>query len=181
MIVQSPTKKLICSTLPGTAFCSVVMNGGIAVPAGGGGSGGPAGAVAAGGACGAAAGFAAAGAAGFAAAAAAGGAVGCPVAELVSLVVAVWAAVGFAGFGAGGSCRGGPIGAADAPAPGESVRETSPFNGSPGVEPAGLSAAAFAGVVAPASAPKAASGGVFGSSLILHRIRNPQSAIRNPH
>jgi len=37
-----------------------------------------------------------------------------------------------AGFGAGGSVRGAPGGAADAPAPGASVRDTSPFNGSAG-------------------------------------------------
>jgi len=74
------------------------------------------------------------------------GAVGCPVAELVSAVVAVCAAAGFAGFGAGGSCLGAPTGAADAPAPGESVRDTSPFNGSAGAPLAGLSAAA-SGVV----------------------------------
>ena len=74
--------------------------------------------------------------------------VGCPIAELVSLVVAVCAAAGFAGFGAGGSVRGAAIGAADAPAPGASVRETSPFSGSPGVSPAGLSAAASGGVLA---------------------------------
>ena len=60
------------------------------------------------------------------------GAVGSPVAELVSLVVAVWAAVGFSGFGAGGSVRGSAGAVADAPADGESVRDTSPFSGSPG-------------------------------------------------
>jgi hypothetical protein len=48
--------------------------------------------------------------------------VGCPVAELVSLVVAVAAASTLCGDG----------GAADAPAPGASVRDTSPFNGSAG-------------------------------------------------
>jgi hypothetical protein len=80
-----------------------------------------------------------------------------PVAELVSLVVAVVAAAGFIGFGAGGSCRGSATGAADAPAPGASVRETSPFNGSPGALLAGLSAAAVGGV---------GGSGLLGSSAI---------------
>jgi hypothetical protein len=89
--------------------------------------------------------------------------VGAPVAELVSLVVAVVAAAGFAGFGAGGSSRGSPTGAADTPAPGASVRETSPFNGSPGAALGDWSAAAFAGVAgASASAPN----GFWGSSAI---------------
>jgi hypothetical protein len=78
--------------------------------------------------------------------AAAAGAVGSPVAELVSLVVAVCAAAGLAGFGAGGSVRGGPTGAAETPAPGASVRDTSPFSGSTGALPAGLSAADTGGV-----------------------------------
>jgi hypothetical protein len=69
-----------------------------------------------------------------------------PVAELVSLVVAVCAAVGFSGFGAGGSMRGCATGAADAPAPGASVRDGSAFSGSPGTVEAGLSAAASGGV-----------------------------------
>jgi len=140
-------------------------------------------------AAGAPAAFGAAGATGFAAAAAAAGAagfvgaaaatfasagawpadagslapgdgcVGWPVTELVSLVVAVVAAAGLAGFGAGGSVRGSAGGAADAPAPGESVRDTSPFNGSPGASLAGLSAAACGRV------PGGVSGG-FGSSDI---------------
>jgi hypothetical protein len=93
-------------------------------------------------------------AAGFAAAA---GAVGVPVAELVSLVVAVVAAAGLAGFGAGGSVRGGPTGAADTPAPGASVRDTSAFNGSPGAVLAGLSDAAVGGV---------GGSGLLGSSAI---------------
>jgi hypothetical protein len=68
-----------------------------------------------------------------------------PVTELVSLVVAVCAAVGFSGFGAGGSVRGIAGAVADAPAPGESVRDTSPFNGSAGAVLGGLSAAACGG------------------------------------
>jgi hypothetical protein len=106
---------------------------------------------------------AAAGAAGFEAAAgaaafAAGGtppsgalvgdvALRCPVAELVSPVTAVCCAVGWAGFGASG-LGAAPVstGAADAPAPGESVRDTSAFNGSAGALLAGLSAAAVGGV-----------------------------------
>jgi hypothetical protein len=90
------------------------------------------------------------------------GAVGVPVAELVSAVVAVWAAVGFSGFGAGGSVRGAPTGAADAPAPGASVRDTSPFNGSAGASLAGLSAAACGDV-----------GGFCGSSAIYTQSRAP--------
>jgi hypothetical protein len=74
-----------------------------------------------------------------------------PLAELVSLVVAVVAAAGFAGFGAGGSGRVAAGGAADAPAPGESVRDTSPFSGSAGAALAGLSAAA-SGAPGPADA-----------------------------
>jgi hypothetical protein len=81
--------------------------------------------------------------------------VGRPVAELVSLIVAVVAAAGLAGFGAGGSCFGSPTGAAETPAPGASVRDTSAFNGSAGASLAGLSAAAVGGV-----------GGVVGSSAI---------------
>jgi hypothetical protein len=82
-----------------------------------------------------------------------------PVAELVSLVVAVCCAVGLAGFGAA-SVGATPVcaGAADAPAAGESVRDTSPFNGSPGALLAGLSAAAVGGV--------AGSGDFVGSSAI---------------
>src|SRR5688572_29286729 len=145
------------------------MNAGISVPAGGGGSVGPdggAGLVSCAGAAGFAgaaafaaaalgaatapeAGFAAAGAAGFGAAAALAafaasplnGADGCPVTELVSLVAAVVAAAGLSGFGAGGA--GDAVGAADTPAPGASVRDTSPFRGSAGVSPAGLSPAAL--------------------------------------
>jgi hypothetical protein len=63
------------------------------------------------------------------------------VAELISLVVAVVAAAGLSGFGAGGA--GTAVGAADAPAPGESVRDTSPLRGSAGVSLAGLSPAAL--------------------------------------
>jgi hypothetical protein len=111
-----------------------------------------AGAVAGGLAATAAAGDGFAGAAGFAAG------VGSPVAELVSLVVAVCAAAGLAGFGAGGSVRGSAGAVADTPAPGESVRDTSPFSGSPGASPAGLSAAAVGGV-----------SGVFESSGMSHR------------
>jgi hypothetical protein len=83
----------------------------------------------------------------------------CPVAELVSLVVAVCCAAGFAGIG-GSGVGGAPVdtGAADAPAPGESVRDTSPFNGSPGAALAGLSAAAAGGV--------GGSGDFVGSSAI---------------
>jgi hypothetical protein len=165
------------------------MNGGTAIPAGGGGSGGPVGGAGAAGCAGAAgfaagAGLAAAAPTGLAAAGATAGlpavaavtaeagAVGCPVAELVSAVVAVSAAAGFVGFGAGGSARGGPTGAADTPAPGASVRETSPLSGSDGAEPVGLSAAACGGV--------AASGAFFGSSFINQQsFRNPHSAFRN--
>src|SRR5204863_5857549 len=141
------------------------MKAGGVLSAGGAGSVGPLGGAAAGGGCGApafaagaaagalgaagvagraaaAAGLDAAGAAGFGAPCAGG--VGCPVTELVSLVVDVCAAVGFSGFGASGSSRAGGA-AADAPAPGESVRDTSPLSGSPGVVPAGLSAAAVGG------------------------------------
>jgi hypothetical protein len=51
--------------------------------------------------------------------------------ELYSLVAAVCSPAGLSGFGA--SCSAGsPGGAAETPAPGESVRETSPFKGSPG-------------------------------------------------
>ena len=54
--------------------------------------------------------------------------------------------------------------AADTPAAGESVRETSALSGSPGASLAGLSEAAFAGVTpGSASAPMAACGG--GGSL----------------
>ena len=84
------------------------------------------------------------GAAGFGATDAAG-ALGWPVAALVSLVVAVVAAAGFSGFGAD-EAAGSAVGAADTPAPGESVRDTSPFSGSPGASLAGLSAAACGGV-----------------------------------
>jgi len=77
------------------------------------------------------------------------------VAELASLVADVDAAAGFAGFGAGGSWLGVAGGAADAPAPGASVRDTSAFNGSAGAVPAGLSAAAVGGVAA-GGAPAAA-------------------------
>jgi hypothetical protein len=153
------------------------MNVGTTASAGGGGSVGPLGgaafgacsAPAAAGGFAAAGGRAAAGAAGFGAAGAAGfggaeaaAAVGWPVAELVSLVVAVCAAAGFAGFGAGGSVRGSPVGAADAPAPGESVRETSAFNGSAGDEPGVLSPAASGGL-----------GGFCGSSAIYTHSRAP--------
>jgi hypothetical protein len=85
------------------------------------------------------------------------GAVGCPVAELVSLVTAVAAAAGFSGFGAGGSVRASPTGAAETPAPGASVRDTSAFNGSPGAVLAGLSDAATGGV---------GGSGLLGSSAI---------------
>jgi hypothetical protein len=142
------------------------MKGGGVLSAGGGGSVGPLGGAAVGGGCAApafaagavpgalgaagvaglaaaAGGLDAAGAAGFGAPCAGG--VGCPVTELVSLVVDVWAAVGFSGFGAGGSSRAGGAAAADAPAPGESLRDTSPLSGSPGVVPAGLSATAVGG------------------------------------
>jgi len=95
---------------------------------------------------------------------AAAGAVGCPVAELVSLVVAVDAAAGFAGFGAGGSWLGSPTGAADAPAPGASVRDTSAFNGSPGAVLEGLSAAARGGV---------GGSGLLGSSAIYTQSSAP--------
>jgi hypothetical protein len=78
-----------------------------------------------------------------------------------ALVVAVVAAAGFAGFGAGGTSRGSPTGAADTPAPGASVRDTSPFNGSPDAALAGLSAAAFAGV-----AGGGGGSGLLGSSAI---------------
>jgi hypothetical protein len=88
----------------------------------------------------------AAGGSGAAAATACAVGVGRPVAELVSLVAAVTAAAGFAGFGAGGSSRGTAVGAEDAPAPGASVLDTSPFKGSAGPSPAGLSAAAVGGV-----------------------------------
>jgi hypothetical protein len=84
-----------------------------------------------------------------------------PVAELVSLVVAVCAAAGLSGFGAGGSVRGGAIGAADTPAPGASVRDTSPFSGSAGTELAGLSAAASGG--------DGGSDGFCGSSTMKNR------------
>src|SRR5581483_6347057 len=156
------------------------MNGGTCASAGGGGSVGPVGAAAFGtcsapawapaaaaglaagaGRGAAAAGFGAAGVAAFAAAGVAA-AVGCPVAELVSLVVAVTAPSGLAGFGAGGSVRGVPTGAADRPAPGASVRDTSPFSGSAGVVPAGLSAAASGGV-----------GGFCASSAIYTHSRAP--------
>jgi hypothetical protein len=73
---------------------------------------------------------------------AATGAAAAEAAELVSLVVAVVAAAGFAGFGAAASSPGAAVGAADTPAPGASVRDTSPFNGSAGAVLAGLSAAA---------------------------------------
>jgi hypothetical protein len=148
------------------------MNAGTAMSAGGAGSVGPLGGAGAAGGCGAAfaAGAAGLAAAGGAAGFAAGGlaaAVGCPVAELVSLVVAVVAAAGFAGFGAGGSVLGAPTGAAETPAPGASVRDTSAFNGSPDASLAGLSPAAFAGVGGvPASAPRAVVGGVGGSGLL---------------
>src|SRR5437588_458697 len=171
----------MAATLPDTAFCSVVMNAGTAVPAGGGGSVGPLGGAGGAGACGAAAGLPAVAApaaeAGFAVwlAEAPGGIAGAeaaPVAELVSLVVAVCAAVGFSGFGAG-AAAGGATGAADAPAPGASVRETSPFSGSAGVVPAGLSAAASGGV--------GVSDGLESSAIASHESAiNPQSAIRNP-
>src|SRR5215471_6590191 len=165
----------MCETLPGMVACSVAMNAGAALSAGGGGSVGPlGGAGAAFGAAApaaAAAGFAAAGAAGFAAAGAAGfaGGVGLPVAELVSLVVAVVAAAGFSGFGAGGSVRAEAGAVAETPAPGASVRDTSPFSGSPGTSLAGLSAAA--------------SGGVFGSSAfkpIRARLFATRSSSRRP-
>src|SRR4051812_1847230 len=94
--------------------------------------------------CGAAAGgLAAAGAAGFATAGTAG-----------------FAAAGAAG-GAGGLATG--VGAADTPAPGESVRETSPLSGSPGTSLAGLSAAACGGV------------GSFGSSVIVESWHERQA------
>jgi hypothetical protein len=78
-----------------------------------------------------------------------------PVAELVSLVVAVCAAAGFSGLGAGAPTA--AVAAAETPAPGASVRETSAFNGSAGASLAGLSAAAVGG---------SGSGGFVGSSAI---------------
>jgi hypothetical protein len=90
------------------------------------------------------------------------------VAELVSLVAAVCAAAGFSGFGAGGSSRGGPTGAADAPAPGASVRDTSPFSGSPAAPLAGWSPAARGGV--------GASG--LGSSAIAAPLSHRYRALR---
>jgi hypothetical protein len=83
--------------------------------------------------------------------------VSAPVAELVSLVTAVVAAAGLAGVGAGGSDRGSATGAAEIPAPGASVRDTSAFNGSPGALLAGLSDAATGGV---------GGSGLLGSSAI---------------
>jgi hypothetical protein len=92
-----------------------------------------------------------------------------PVAELVSLVVAVCWALGLAGFGAGGVAGAAPVctGAAEAPAPGESVRDTSPFSGSPGAALAGLSAAAAGGVAVESFGVAAGvAGGFVGSSAI---------------
>jgi len=92
-----------------------------------------------------------------------------PVAELVSLVVAVCCAVGFAGFGAGGVAGAASVctGAAETPAPGESVRDTSAFSGSPGVALAGLSAAAAGGVaVGSFGVAAGGTGGLLGSSAI---------------
>jgi hypothetical protein len=107
-----------------------------------------------------------------------------PVAESVSLIIAVLAAAGFAGFGAGppspgapeaGFGAGGGIGAAEAPAPGESVRDTSPFSGSPGAALAGLSAAACGGVISPppAAAGVGEAGVSLGSSAIYTHSRAP--------
>jgi hypothetical protein len=92
-----------------------------------------------------------------------------PVAELVSLVAAVSCAAGFAGLGAGGVAGAAPdcTGAAEAPAPGESVRDTSAFNGSPGAVLAGLSAAAAGGVAVESFGVAAGvTGGFVGSSAI---------------
>ena len=131
------------------------MKSGTRTSLGGGGSTGPAGAAGGPGLC-SAAGFGAAAAGGFDGAGAAGfggdtgardcSAVGRPVAELISDVVAVVAAAGFSGFGAGGPAFGAPTAAAEVPAPGASVRDTSPLSGSPGAPLAGLSAPAWGGV-----------------------------------
>jgi hypothetical protein len=51
-------------------------------------------------------------------------------------------AAGAAAFGATAAVPAGVAGAAETPAPGESVRDTSAFNGSPGASLGGLSAAA---------------------------------------
>jgi hypothetical protein len=111
-----------------------------------------------------AAGLAAAGAAGFAGAAVAGFAAA--VAELAPAVVAVVAAAGLAGLGASGAAGFG--GAAETPAPGESVLETSAFNGSVGEALAGLSPAATGG-----AGGVEASGGVVGSSAIYTHSSAP--------
>jgi hypothetical protein len=93
-----------------------------------------------------------------------------PVAELVSLVVAVCCAAGLAGLGAGGVDDAAPdcAGAAEAPAPGESVRDTSAFKGSPGAALAGLSAAAAGGVAVESVGVSAGvAGGFVGSSSAI--------------